>query len=171
MVGIFKWASEKFIHKSVHSSNSSNTKLLSFCIEFQQNSYKCVNLFTLWKLFIYISYIVHMILPTIWCFCSNTYHFGFIYNCNTFQMKNCIKFLHFSNINNTKLPEFLHRIPVASFPGRRRNGLATSASSNCYFRCLKVGSTNQISERSHMTTVKPNCVMHWTVAVTPIPVQ
>ena len=36
---------------------------------------------------------------------------------------------------------------------------------------LKVGSTNQISERSHMTTVKPNCVMHWTVAVTPIPLQ
>ena len=51
-------------------------------------------------------------------------------------------------------------VGLASFPGRRRNGLATSASSNCYFRCLKVGSTNQISERSHMTTVKPNCVMH-----------
>jgi len=32
---------------------------------------------------------------------------------------------------------------------------ATSASSNCYSRCLKVGSTNQISERSHMTTVNP----------------
>ena len=60
---------------------------------------------------------------------------------------------------------------LASFPGCRRNGLATSASSNCYFRCLKVGSTNQISERSHMTTLKPNCVMHWTVAVTPIPFQ
>ena len=54
---------------------------------------------------------------------------------------------------------------LASFPGHRRNGLATSASSNCYFRCLKVGSTNQVSERSHMTTVKPNCIMHWTVAV------
>ena len=49
---------------------------------------------------------------------------------------------------------------IASFPGCRRNGLATSVSSNCYFRCLKVGSTNQISECSHMTTVKPNCVMH-----------
>ena len=61
--------------------------------------------------------------------------------------------------------------PLASFPGRGRNCLATSASSNCYFRCLKVGSTNQISEHSHMTTVKPNCVMHWTVAVTSIPVQ
>ena len=48
---------------------------------------------------------------------------------------------------------------VASFPGRRRNGPATSASSNCYFHCLKVSSTNQISECSHMTTVKPNCVM------------
>jgi len=47
---------------------------------------------------------------------------------------------------------------IASFPGRRRNGLATSVSSNCY--CLKVGSTNQISQRSHMTTVKPNCLMH-----------
>jgi len=44
---------------------------------------------------------------------------------------------------------------LASFPGRRSNGLATSASSNCYFHCLKVGSTIQISERSHMTTVKP----------------
>ena len=41
-----------------------------------------------------------------------------------------------------------------------RNGLATFASSNCYFRCLKVGSTNQISEHSHMIAVKPNCVMH-----------
>ena len=60
---------------------------------------------------------------------------------------------------------------LASFPGRRRDGLATSASSNCYFRCLKVSSTDQISERSHMTTVKSNCVMHWTVAVTPIPLQ
>ena len=63
------------------------------------------------------------------------------------------------------------RVWLASFPGRRRNGLATSGSSNCYFCCLKVGSTNQISERSHMTTVKLNCVMHWTVAVTPIPLQ
>ena len=45
-------------------------------------------------------------------------------------------------------------IYLASFPGHRRNGLATSASSNCYFRCLKVGSTNQISEHSHTTTVK-----------------
>jgi len=60
---------------------------------------------------------------------------------------------------------------LASFLGRRRNGLATVTSSNCYFRCLKVGRTNQISECSHMTTVKPNCVMHWTVAVTPIPLQ
>jgi len=60
---------------------------------------------------------------------------------------------------------------LASFPGRRRNGLATSASSNCYFCYLKVGSTDQISERSHMTTVKPDCIMHWTIAVTPIPFQ
>ena len=28
------------------------------------------------------------------------------------------------------------------------------------FRCLKVGSTNQILEGSHMIAVKPNCVMH-----------
>jgi len=42
---------------------------------------------------------------------------------------------------------------LASYPGRRRNGLATSVSSNCYFRCLKIGSTNQISERSHVTAV------------------
>ena len=56
---------------------------------------------------------------------------------------------------------------LASFPGCRGNGLATSASSNCYFCCLKVDSTNQIPEHSHMT----NCVMHWAVAVTPIPLQ
>jgi len=60
---------------------------------------------------------------------------------------------------------------LTSFPDPRRNGLATSTSSNCYFCCLKVGSTNQISERSHMTTVKPNSIMHWTVAVKPIPLQ
>jgi len=47
---------------------------------------------------------------------------------------------------------------LALFPGRRRNSLATYASSNCYFRCLKVGSTNQISERSHITKAKPNCI-------------
>ena len=35
--------------------------------------------------------------------------------------------------------ENLAKASVASFPGRRRNGLATSASSNCYFCCLKVG--------------------------------
>jgi len=40
---------------------------------------------------------------------------------------------------------------LASFPGHRRNGLATSMSSNCYFLCLKVGSTSQISECSQMT--------------------
>ena len=34
-----------------------------------------------------------------------------------------------------------------------RNGLATSASSNCYFRCQSVGRPNQISDRCHMTTV------------------
>ena len=60
---------------------------------------------------------------------------------------------------------------LASFPGCRRNGLATSVSSNCYFCCLKVGSTNQISECSHTTTVNPNSVMHWIVTVTPIPLQ
>jgi len=32
---------------------------------------------------------------------------------------------------------------LASFPGCRRNGLTTSASSNCYFCGLKVGRTNQ----------------------------
>ena len=32
-------------------------------------------------------------------------------------------------------------------------------------------STNQISEHCHMTTAKPNCVMHWTIAVTPISLQ
>jgi len=49
---------------------------------------------------------------------------------------------------------------LASFPGQRRYGLATSASSNCYFLCQKVVSTNQISECCRMTTVKPNCIMH-----------
>ena len=49
---------------------------------------------------------------------------------------------------------------LAPFLGCRRNGLATSVSSNYYFRCLKVGGTNQISEHCHMTTVKPNSVMH-----------
>ena len=57
---------------------------------------------------------------------------------------------------------------LASFPGHRRNGLATSANSNSYSCCLKVGSTNQISGCCHMTTVKPNRVMHWTITVTPI---
>ena len=51
---------------------------------------------------------------------------------------------------------------LALFPGHRRNGLATSMSSNCYFHCQKIGSTNQNSERCHMTTVKPNWVMYWT---------
>jgi len=30
---------------------------------------------------------------------------------------------------------------AASFPGHRRNSLATSVISNCYFHCQKVGST------------------------------
>ena len=51
---------------------------------------------------------------------------------------------------------------LALFPGHRRNGLATSMSSNCYFHCQKIGSTNQNSERCHMTTVKHNWVMYWT---------
>ena len=56
-----------------------------------------------------------------------------------------------------------------SFPGHGRNSLAASASSNCYFCCQKDSITNQISECCHMTTIKPNnCVMHWTVAVSPI---
>ena len=35
---------------------------------------------------------------------------------------------------------------IASFPGHRKNSLATSVSLNSYFCCQKVGSTNQISE-------------------------
>ena len=50
---------------------------------------------------------------------------------------------------------------VASFPSRRRNGLPTSTSSNYYFFYLKVYNTYQISECHLMTTVKPNCIMHW----------
>ena len=60
---------------------------------------------------------------------------------------------------------------LASFPGHRRNGLVTSVSSNCYFCCQKVCSTNQISEHCHMTTVNPNCVMHWNITVMPIPFE
>jgi len=60
----------------------------------------------------------------------------------------------------------LSSVSWSSFPVHRRNGLATSCS-NCYFSCQKVGSTNQISERCHMTAVKPKYVMHLTVAVTP----
>ena len=74
-------------------------------------------------------------------------------------------------VNASSRLQFQTKTSLASFPGRRRNSLATSVSSNCYFRCLKVGSTNQISEHSHMTTIQPNCVMHWTVAVMPIPLQ
>jgi len=40
------------------------------------------------------------------------------------------------------------------------NGLATSMSSSCDLHCQKVGSTNQISEHCHMTTVKPKCIIH-----------
>ena len=46
------------------------------------------------------------------------------------------------------------RNQLASFPGHRRNGMETSVSSNCFFRCQKVGSTNQISKHDHMTPVK-----------------
>jgi len=49
---------------------------------------------------------------------------------------------------------------AASFPDHAGNGLAIYVSSNCYFNCHKGDSTNQISEHYHMTTVKPNCVMH-----------
>ena len=57
-------------------------------------------------------------------------------------------------------------VHLALFPGHRRNGLGTCVSSNCYFRCLEVSSTNQISEHCHMTTVKThlhnalNCSSH-----------
>ena len=51
------------------------------------------------------------------------------------------------------------------------NGLATSVSSKYYFCYLKVGSTSQISEHCKMTTAKPNCIMHRTNTVTPIPFQ
>jgi len=57
----------------------------------------------------------------------------------------------------TKLVIQLVRIKsdhLASFPGHRRNGLANSMSSNCYFRWQKVASTNQVSERCQMTKVK-----------------
>ena len=51
---------------------------------------------------------------------------------------------------------------IASFPGHRKNSLATSVSLNSYFCCQKVGSTNQISEWYHMTTVNHalNCHSH-----------
>ena len=48
----------------------------------------------------------------------------------------------------------LCRMPCSLVPRpSRRNGLGTYTSSNCYFRCQRVGRTNQISERCHMTTV------------------
>jgi len=50
---------------------------------------------------------------------------------------------------------------LALFPGHRRNSLATSVGSNCYFCCLKVGSTIQTSECSHMAIAKPNCIMQF----------
>jgi len=50
---------------------------------------------------------------------------------------------------------------IASFPGCRRNSLATYVRSNCYFRCQKTGSTNQISKHCHMTILRPNCIIHW----------
>ena len=51
----------------------------------------------------------------------------------------------------------------------RRNGLATSASSNCYFCCQRVDRTNHFSECCNMTTVNQiaSCVEMY-VAVTPI---
>jgi len=45
------------------------------------------------------------------------------------------------------IPLVVHLIAystTASFPGHRRNGLATCVSSNSYFYCQKFGSTNQI---------------------------
>jgi len=86
---------------------------------------------------------------------------------------------HFNNFLSSFWPPAMleyklvdtNRVCLASFPaGRRRNGLATSTSSNCFFLCQKLAVQYQsISEHCHMTTVKPNYVMHWNVAVTPIP--
>ena len=54
--------------------------------------------------------------------------------------------LHYS-LQLLVIPLVVHLIAYSttgSFPGHRRNGLATCVSSNCYFHCQKVGSTNQI---------------------------
>ena len=48
-------------------------------------------------------------------------------------------------------PSLLYAVRLALFLGHRRNSLASSTSSNCYFCCQKVGNTNQTSEHCHMT--------------------
>jgi len=62
---------------------------------------------------------------------------------------------HTSQVWSLPLPTTCYMWKLASFPGRRRDGLVTFASSNCYFCCQEIDSTNQISERSHTTTVNP----------------
>ena len=60
---------------------------------------------------------------------------------------------------------------TASFPGYRRNSLATSASSNCYFCCHKIGSSNQFSEHHYHDSRKSNCVLCCYIAVMPTQLQ
>ena len=64
--------------------------IIRLVVEICANWWCSVYLHTFWKLFIYISYIVRTIFPSIWCFCnfiSNTYHFVFMYNYILFRMK------------------------------------------------------------------------------------
>ena len=57
------------------------------------------------------------------------------------------------------------RLPPSLVPRLcRRKGMATS---NCYFRCQRVGRTIRY-QNAVIGHSKPNCVMHWNVAVTPI---
>ena len=49
---------------------------------------------------------------------------------------------------------------LASFPGHRQNGMATSASSNCYFRCQKVGRTLSHDNSKTQLHHALNCCNH-----------
>ena len=79
--------------------------------------------------------------------------------CQKFQEHwRCVHVCMYTIVPFCEMMWSIPRIPVhlvTSFPGRRRNSLATYASSNCYFHCQKVGSTNQISEHCHVTILNP----------------
>ena len=75
-----------------------------------------------------------------------------------------VALLFYENILTTKFSQLNYGIlgNLASRPHclykMQCNGIETSASSNCYSHCQTVDSSNKISERHHMTTVKKNVV-------------